>query len=81
MKGLVDVSDEIDLMLAETRKQSRKQTLEEVLKDIHYAIQGWKVIKKKEPLWDTAKHMLTILYNWQKVYEQKLRELSELEQN
>ena len=31
-KGLVDASDEIDLMLVEARKQSRKQTLEEVLK-------------------------------------------------
>jgi len=55
----------------------RKQTLSEVLKDIIETKKAWKQIKRKKPLYETAKHMILLLENWQHVYELKLKEVSE----
>jgi N-acyl-D-aspartate/D-glutamate deacylase len=59
------------------KDKARKQTLEEVLKDIIETKKAWKQIKRKKPLYETAKHMILLLENWQHVYELKLKEASE----
>jgi len=68
---------ELDAKIIIAENEARKQTLSEVLKDIIETKKAWKQIKRKKPLYETAKHMILLLENWQHVYELKLKELSE----
>jgi len=71
----IEISSRIKWVIRDERADERKQILEEILEDIGYGIKAWKLIKKKEPLYDTAEHMLSVLYGWQKVYEQKIKDV------
>jgi hypothetical protein len=73
--GILSLINEIGNECERVEKKAKIEVLKEVLKELEISIKAWKQIERKKPLYETAKHMILLLGNWQHSYEQRIKGL------